>query len=147
MVVIKKNVYYCGFCKKHGLSAGVISKHEKYCTANPKRECRMCKKITPDQINGIIEGFKKTFTIKKELVWSDHIDENVEQESVIWTGAPVTLKEIRYIVKDCPNCILAVLRQTGMNREIFGLENFDYKEEFIARMAELNSEQKESEYY
>ena len=37
-------VYWCGFCKtKRGLSKYAMEKHEKHCTANPGRECRLCK--------------------------------------------------------------------------------------------------------
>jgi len=31
-----KKVYYCEFCKKHGLSASSISRHEKYCKMRPE---------------------------------------------------------------------------------------------------------------
>jgi hypothetical protein len=34
--------YYCEFCGKSGGSASHMSRHEKYCTANPNRRCGMC---------------------------------------------------------------------------------------------------------
>lgn len=37
-----KKVYYCDFCRKHSLTSGSMKLHEKHCTANPDRECRMC---------------------------------------------------------------------------------------------------------
>jgi len=44
-----RKVYYCEFCRKHGLR--MISTHEKHCTLNPKRECRVCEKFDtqPDE--------------------------------------------------------------------------------------------------
>ena len=35
--------HYCDFCKKSGGSRYHMERHEKYCTMNPKRECRMCE--------------------------------------------------------------------------------------------------------
>ena len=42
MKIITKKVYYCDFCKKHGLSSGHLQQHEKHCTNNPKRICGVC---------------------------------------------------------------------------------------------------------
>jgi len=35
-----KKVYYCDYCKKHGLSAGSISRHERFCKLNPVNKCK-----------------------------------------------------------------------------------------------------------
>ncbi len=37
-----KNVYYCDFCKKHSLASWAMKEHEKHCTLNPDRICRVC---------------------------------------------------------------------------------------------------------
>ena len=39
-----KNVYYCDFCKKHGLSKHAMEYHEKICSYNPAnhRPCQTC---------------------------------------------------------------------------------------------------------
>ncbi len=42
MKIVKKNVYYCEFCDKHGLSSYHIRKHERGCTKNPDRKCGFC---------------------------------------------------------------------------------------------------------
>ncbi|MCG3203975.1 MAG: hypothetical protein KCHDKBKB_00652 [Elusimicrobia bacterium] len=43
MKTVTKKVYYCEFCKnKKGLSASHMSRHERHCTMNPNRECRLC---------------------------------------------------------------------------------------------------------
>ena len=42
MRVQLKKVYYCDFCKKKGMSAASMSKHEKHCTLNPSRQCGLC---------------------------------------------------------------------------------------------------------
>jgi hypothetical protein len=43
MKILTKKVYYCDFCKKHSLSSYTIKEHEKHCTCNPNRECKMCE--------------------------------------------------------------------------------------------------------
>ena len=43
MIVKTKKVFYCEFCKKKSLATHSMLKHEKHCTLNPKRECRLCK--------------------------------------------------------------------------------------------------------
>lgn len=40
---MKRWRYYCDFCKRAGQSGKTIAAHEKACTRNPERECRMCK--------------------------------------------------------------------------------------------------------
>ncbi|MCK5346673.1 MAG: hypothetical protein KAR20_24855, partial [Candidatus Heimdallarchaeota archaeon] len=60
MRVVKKNVYYCDFCKKKGLRSLKI--HEKHCTANPDRECRLCDN---QSIKPIIEKYQKYFYLRK----------------------------------------------------------------------------------
>lgn len=44
MKELTKKVFYCDHCKKHGLSKGSMSKHEKWCNYNPenRRACEGC---------------------------------------------------------------------------------------------------------
>lgn len=118
MKVKKKNVYYCDYCSKKSLRSLKI--HEKHCTANPDRECRLCdnKSIKP-----IIEKYNKLFRLEnREEGWGI-------ETKVIFTEE-FTLKdiinELDYI---CPNCILAIIRCLGLNRYYMGDKfKFDYKE-------------------
>lgn len=48
-----KNVYYCSFCTKHGLSKHSMEKHEKYCYSNPENkiacsDCANCVEQTKE---------------------------------------------------------------------------------------------------
>lgn len=43
--------YWCDHCGKHNLSAASIAKHEKHCTKNPARVCRMCKASGGEQLS------------------------------------------------------------------------------------------------
>lgn len=135
MKIVKKNVYYCDFCKKRSLSASAMKKHEKRCTANPDRECRMC---AGSVIKDEIEPLKARFTII----------ENGEtgERTVKWTGEPVTLEQVREIADDCPVCTFALLRQTKLNYSCFGFQ-FDFKKELSEAMAERNREIEYHQYY
>jgi len=65
MKIKNKKVYYCDYCKKHSLRN--ITLHEKHCTLNPHRDCRMCGR---KDINLIIPKYK----IEVEKEWL--IDQN-----------------------------------------------------------------------
>lgn len=41
MYTRKKTVYYCEFCRKYKLTPQSMVIHERHCTANPDRKCRM----------------------------------------------------------------------------------------------------------
>jgi len=91
MRVVKKNVYYCDFCKKKGLRS--LEKHEKYCTGNPNRECRLCKnKISiPELITTYSVSLTTGITIEKYILLN-------------------TFKQIRDDASQCPACTLTILR-------------------------------------
>jgi hypothetical protein len=128
MKVIKKNVYYCEFCKKKGLSGGHVSKHEKRCTNNPNRECGLCS--AKNNISEIVDQFKKRFGVVVEKYNYEGLFSE-EIETVKWIGEPITLQEIRDSVNDCPNCVFAVIRQCKFHYHYFGelISGFDYKKE------------------
>lgn len=140
MKTIKKNVYYCDHCGKRGLSAGHISIHEDRCTANPNRVCFLCGQKL--DLPKIVSELKASFS----LVANDRLALDYEDEyKVVWTGTPVTLDEISNIADGCPNCILAILRQTGMNRHYFHY-GFDYKKENRSYFSENKVHTDEYEY-
>ena len=82
----KKKVwrYWCDFCGKGGCRASAMSQHEKHCTMNPQRECRICK---------------YTKQIQKPL------DELVAAYS---RGG---IDELRDAANNCPACMLAAVRK------------------------------------
>lgn len=116
MKVKKVNRYYCDFCKKANCSSVSISRHEKHCTMNPKRECRMCKILK-----------NKTVPMKKLL-----------QITPTTNATKELLEPLRGLVDNCPACILAALRQSGCTDYTL----FDYKKEVEAFWAEVNEQQR-----
>jgi hypothetical protein len=144
MKTVKKNVYYCDYCKKRKLTSHAMLIHERHCTANPHRECRMCE-ITPERINELIEEFKKRFTLEpvKEINNLTGLVYN-ETFKVIWKDKPVTLEEVRNSVDGCPNCMLAIIRQCKFSSHYFeDFENFDYNKEMEEAIKERNRDKSE----
>jgi hypothetical protein len=134
MKVLKKNVYYCDFCKKRSLSGGHLKKHEVHCTLNPDRECKFCKNYFKSTYNikDIIEEFKTRFKI---VILNDIFD----TEQVQWLKEPITLEEIRKRVNNCPNCIFSIIRQCKLNYHYFDIK-FDYKKEVQDLFNKINDE-------
>lgn len=123
MKVVKKNVYYCDFCKKRSLRS--LKKHEKHCTGNPDRYCQLCGR--PDGIREIGDKLRAKFRVTPLNNWA-------ESEKVEWIQE-FQLEDVRTEIEQydegcCPNCLLAVIRAAGLNRYYFEKRfNFDYKKE------------------
>lgn len=75
--------YKCDFCGKKSYSGGHMAKHEKHCTANDNRECRVCK---------LVEGKQRGM---EELVMA------------AWCGIDV----LREVAGGCPACMLSAIRR------------------------------------
>lgn len=84
--------YYCDFCKKSGGSKFHLLNHEKHCTGNPDRECRMCVELNGGQVSTL-----------KELI------------SALGSGGEDGLKRLEEAAEGCPMCMLAALKQSKIN--------------------------------
>lgn len=83
--------YECDFCSKRGLSSGHMSTHEKRCTANPNRVCRMHLNYEHPQVPTL------------DLIACLRSSE-----------ADHGLAKLRQLSDNCPMCILAAIRQSGI---------------------------------
>lgn len=117
----RMNRYYCDFCKKAGCSASCMSRHEKACCGNPKRQCGMCKSISEDE------------KIQKP------IDELI---GALRSGGVNLLRET---ANGCPVCMLAAIiqhrKQIGPNQDEedwYFREQFDFKKERDETWAKIN---------
>jgi len=140
MKVVKKNVYYCDFCKKRSLRS--LKEHELHCTGNPDRSCQLCWR--PDGIRPIAEKFLAKFKVESAGDWA-------ESEKVVWIQE-FKLDDVRAEIEQydedcCPNCLLAVIRAAGLNRYYFEKRfNFDYKKELEEWWACHNEERHFEQY-
>jgi hypothetical protein len=117
-----KKVFYCDFCKKHSLSKGSLAKHEKHCTANINRHCRLCDELNGGQqdIKPIVEKWKGLAT-------------GTEQEPAKLDG-----KKLLEDVEGCPMCALTVIRLSGVNKYPNVLDGFDFKGELASAWSIIN---------
>jgi len=130
--------YWCGFCGKHNLSSASIAKHEKHCTKNPARVCRMCKASGGEQLP--IEELAKC------------IDISLPDEG---------LSMLRTVSGHCPACMLAALLQCGAHKPGFTLmyhgivrtlfmnlsDGFNFKAECKSWWDEVNNERAQRDGY
>jgi len=138
MKTIKKNVYYCDFCKKRNLSASHMHKHEKGCTNNPNRVCGICGRT--ESLSDVVDFYKSRF----EIV---NVTDNIfSTEKIEWIGKEITLDDIRDHVDGCPACMLSILRKTNMTWELFGF-NFDFEKERKEWWNDVNIEYRRNEEY
>jgi len=139
MKIKTKKVYYCDFCNKHTLSSYYTQKHEKHCTLNPNRECRMCgeKKLDKSYI-------KKANLILKDLLKHKKKDSNGIRGDYVEKFNKRLRKEIQEEL-ECPICTLAVYRQAGI--ALFYWFNWNFKDECEEYWAKKNKEEEEKDYY
>jgi hypothetical protein len=113
MKIKTKKVYYCDYCKKHSLRN--LIEHEKHCTANPNRACKLC------EISGLSNNIPELIEKYKKIVdeYKKHPTE-IDQEKL--------LNELRTDTECCPNCILTIIRCSGLNSAL-AFYTYNYKEE------------------
>lgn len=94
MLRVKRWRYYCEFCKKSGASGGHMAAHERACTANPHRECGMCREAGIEQspIEDLITALLCKGTDYEEGL------------------------KVLYEICSCPACILATIRQSKVQK-------------------------------
>lgn len=131
--------YYCDFCKKAGLSKYHMAKHEKHCTMNPGRECRMCVFL-----NGCnAEPMSELLAMLPEYPVFNFTSDPVfiEFEQGIKTAIPL----LRDKVENCPSCIMAALRQKGI--PVPAVDDFNFTAECKSIFDDANDERNERSYY
>lgn len=132
MKVKQKKVYYCDFCGKHSLKN--LSRHEKHCTLNPNRQCKLCGRAS---ISEIIPKYK----IETQKEWfTDHNSVLGETVVKIEKIAEAKLEQLKNEVEGCPNCILTVIR---CNKYQWPIKmNFNYQEAIENWWHEKNEEER-----
>jgi hypothetical protein len=133
----------CDFCKKKMYRRDAMVTHEKHCTMNPDRYCRMCDKIEDDEYHSghreLIEMIPRPIETTEEFpldelgnrmdrracIRVDHDDEGFV--SIYWENYEDICDAFADVRRktNCPACLFAVLRQTGL----IGHVEFDYTKE------------------
>lgn len=134
----KVNRYWCDHCNKAGLQSRAMVVHEKHCTMNPARECRVCKLLE----NDVPEGFeRKTLAelmaiLPTMIEWSLGPEYRAFEQSV--TDAVALL---RVATGGCPACMMAALRQKGIPVPM--AEGFDFKAEMKVIFDNINEDRRQ----
>ena len=101
------NRYYCDFCKKSGCNAAAMKKHEKHCTMNPNRYCRMCDNLGENQncIVDLISVLPKPEEVPNNVGFNQEVTDRKEK----------AIDDLRDATNGCPICMFSALRQAGLN--------------------------------
>jgi hypothetical protein len=135
------NKYFCEYCGKKGYSASHMSRHEKHCTMNPDRKCRMCVIINDyPQLN-----LKKALSLLPDPKKYETTDEF--GMSYLETFEPDVNAAVAKIkdMTPCPACIMAALRQKGV--PVPCATGFDYKKESLEVFYDYNDRESEKPGY
>ena len=136
----KKQVwrFYCDFCKKANCSSFSISKHERGCTANPERQCGVCRIIAKSNGDKPPAGLAELITMLPEID-DNEIFNMMTEGTKSGTRAWSVLEKLREAAHGCPACILAAIRQSP-TMSIGSYLGFDFKAEMKAFWEEYNAE-------
>jgi len=129
MRTIKKNVYYCDYCNKHGLSAGHMSNHEKSCTLNINRICKVCNLLDNEKL-------------ELQPIIDKHIALYTQSDYLKPYNGHLILEDCN----GCPACTLAVIRQVykqTKSRNFYSSIIFDFKKEMQSIFNDINSDGEE----
>lgn len=126
--------YYCDFCRKGINSKHWMTVHERYCTRNPNRGCRLCARAgweptRPDKFKHLmpdIEDYAQD--ADPDGRWRKSY-QNYEKDMA------EILAQIQKEV-DCPACVLAILRQSGVPLWAW---NYDFKSALAKFWEEQNN--------
>lgn len=136
--------YNCDFCNKRGFSAPHMAKHEKHCTLNPNRECRMCNLLA----NVFDADFERKTLAELIAMLPDSgpynavrdLDINRELTAAVIEAIPA----LRNAAGNCPACMMAALRLAHIPVPM--AENFDFRKEMDSLMSDIRAERDPSYY-
>jgi hypothetical protein len=125
--------YHCDFCKKKMYSSSAMSKHERHCTLNPDRECRMCliseriQQPIPELIKLLPNPADYKNVINNGVILISDLSIYDPEEYPGYDDAiAAALIRLRGETSNCPACILSAIRQSKV---FVHSVPFDYKAE------------------
>src|ERR1700683_2010310 len=99
--------YYCDFCPRGYFKKPSMERHEKGCTANPKRVCGLCEYAEPPLKQRPMSDLIACLSPK--IDWAD-------------VDTKEGMKRLRELTEGCPGCILAAIRQSGIVKALYDSE-------------------------
>lgn len=135
----KVSRYWCDFCNKAGLRADAMQKHEKHCTMNPNRECRVCAHINggggsdPERLAGLV----KLLPTAVEYA-HDGVGRPTPEYVAFCEAIQAAIPALREAADGCPACMMAALRQAKIPVPM--AESFNFKTEMESIWRNVNLE-------
>lgn len=129
-------MHYCEYCGKRGMRAYYIREHEKHCTLNPNRECRVCGLIEEQQ--------PRMADLLALLPRFPHGDNEIYTDQAA-AAVEALMPALRNAANNCPACIMAALRQAGIPVPI--VESFDFSKEMASIWKDFNTARAEDGGY
>lgn len=123
--------YYCDFCRKATCSASHTARHERACTMNPNRVCKMC----------VAAGNEQASRDELAAAWNRDIASTDQDNIGVKRVEP---NQLSIAAMGCPACILATIRQETPGDV---LPYFDYKSATADFWREVNSEEEDRNDY
>ena len=132
--------FKCDFCGKKNYSAPHMARHERHCTKNPNRECRVCKLIENEQkpirdliaVLPDIRGFNLNAGDNIDMLG----DVDVERLSA---EIGKSLGDLRGLAGGCPACMMAAFRQAGI--PLWTATGFNYRDEMQSILDSLKGQE------
>jgi hypothetical protein len=150
----KVNRYWCDFCNKAGLSSHSMIKHEKHCTMNLVRECRVCALMADGldyddfeakkPLADLIAMLPDSTDYNRPIVNQDWGGYN-DRQAALQSATIAILPTLRKHAANCPACIMAALRLAKI--PVGMAEGFDFKSEMRSILDDWNEAQRENMNY
>lgn len=136
--------YVCDHCVKVGHSASHMTAHEKHCTMNPERECRLCDDGHDLAKLIAMVPSPEPFSTRAEE-WDFKAGEGKGLTFVVPDGFyEAAIARIQDAADGCPLCTFAALRQSGV--PMFLLKSFKLKDELADWWSSVNEDERNSGY-
>lgn len=120
--------YWCDHCNKAGLQARSMAVHEKHCTLNPDRDCRVCGLIGASMKVGAVRMAALTAILPKYVPYQgDSFGGCTPEYAVFCKALPAAIPALREETDNCPACIMAAIRQAGIPVPM--VDDFDFRAE------------------
>ena len=137
--------YICEFCNKRGLSASHMGKHERHCTLNPNRICRVCPLLSdgqttdfyPAPLSELVSMLPIPSTQKDE--WGC-----VSFPPDFYTELKDALPRLEEKTGGCPACMMAALRQRKIPLPV--VEGFSFSDRMKKVWDDINHANMQKEY-
>ena len=135
----KVSRYWCDYCNKAGLSKSAMERHEKHCTLNPERSCRVCSLLGGSHglpVSDLVALLPDSAPYHASISTINTDDWKIHKE--LSDAVKAAMPALREAVMQCPACIMAALRQA--NIPVPMADNFDFKAEMKSIFDDLNEE-------